>query len=53
MHCLNLKLYKAPNLNSADRIVQKDPLTTMTRCDPTWFGEHCAANKQADVKNRN
>ena len=34
MHCLNLKL-QSPNLKSADRIVQKDPLTTMMHCDAT------------------
>ena len=28
--------YKAPNLKNADRIVQKDTLTTMTHCDPTY-----------------
>ena len=37
MLCLNLKL-QSPNLKSADRIVRKDPLSTMTRCDPRWFG---------------
>ena len=32
MRCLILKL-QGPNLKSADRIAQKDILTTMTDCD--------------------
>ena len=27
--------YKAPNLQSADHIIQKDPLTTIMCCNPT------------------
>ena len=35
MRCLILK-QQSPNLKSADRIVQKDTLTTRTHCDPTY-----------------
>ena len=35
MRCSQSENYNAPNLKSADHIVQKDQLTTITHCDPT------------------